>query len=45
MPHSQRLEGGPVNPIMPFSVLVLLWLGLTVLAFIAGIIARIFSAN
>jgi hypothetical protein len=29
-----------VNAIMPFSILVLLWLGLTVVAFIAGAFAH-----
>jgi hypothetical protein len=30
---------------MPFSIMVLIWLGLTVAAAIAGVIARAFSAN
>ena len=34
-----------MNAIMPFSILVLLWLGLTVVAFIAGVIVRLVSAN
>ena len=34
-----------MNAIMPFSILALLWLGLTVAAFIAGTIARRFSAR
>ena len=32
-----------MNAIMPFSILVLFWLGLTVAAFIAGAIARLFT--
>ena len=32
-----------MNPIMPFSIMVLLWLGLTVAAAIAGGIAHHFS--
>ena len=42
MPHSYR-EGKEVtvNAIMPFSIMVLFWLGLTVAAFIAGAIARL----
>ena len=34
-----------MNAIMPFSIMALLWLGLTVAAAIAGGIARAFSAN
>jgi hypothetical protein len=34
-----------VNPIMPFSILVLLWLVLTVAAAIAGGISHLFSGN
>jgi hypothetical protein len=34
-----------VNAIMPFSILALLWLGLTVAAFIAGAIARHFPGK
>ena len=32
-----------MNAIMPFSIMALLWIGLTVLAYIAGVIARISS--
>jgi len=34
-----------VNTIMSFSVLLLIWLGLTVVAFIAGTIARLSSGH
>ena len=34
-----------MNAVMPFSILVLLWFGLTVAAAIVGIIARHFSAH
>ena len=32
-----------MNAIMPFSILALFWIGLTVVAYIAGTIARIVS--
>jgi hypothetical protein len=46
MPHSQR-EGkeGAVNAIMSFSVMLYIWLGLTVAAAIAGAIAHRFSGH
>ena len=34
-----------MNAIMPFSIMALFWIGLTVLAYIAGTIARIFSGQ
>ena len=34
-----------MNAIMPFSIMALFWIGLTVLAYIAGTIARIFSGK
>jgi hypothetical protein len=46
MPHGEK-EGKEVtvNAIIPFSVMALIWLVLTVAAAIAGGIARAFSAN
>jgi hypothetical protein len=47
-PHAAQLERGrevTVNAIMPFSILALFWIGLTVVAYIAGTIARAFSGQ
>jgi len=45
-PHAAQLQRErqvTVNAVMPFSILALFWIGLTVVAYIAGTIARAFS--
>jgi hypothetical protein len=48
-PHAAQLEKGKeiavVNPIIPFSILALFWLVLTVGAAIAAVIARLFTGR